>query len=56
MDKQKIMFMAGLALALIGAGLMFYGSILGENNSDIAIVIGIVAIGLIAVSKFRLLK
>ncbi len=32
MDKQKIMFISGLALALIGGGMMFHGNIFGENN------------------------
>ena len=35
---------------------MFHGSIFAENNSGIATVIGIVGIGLIATSNFRLLK
>jgi energy-converting hydrogenase Eha subunit H len=54
--KQKIQFIAGLCIALIGAGIMFHGSVFEENNSGIATIIGIVGIGLIATSKFRLLK
>ncbi len=50
MMKQKIQFVAGIILALTGAFLMWNGSILGENAT------GIVGIGLIATSKFRLLK
>ncbi len=56
MMKQKIQFVAGIILALTGAFLMGNGSILGENITGIAIIIGIVGIGLIAISKFRLLK
>jgi len=56
MMKQKIQFVAGIILALTGAFLMWNGSILGENTTGIAIIIGIVGIGLIATSKFRLLK
>jgi hypothetical protein len=48
--------MVGLVLALAGAGLMIDGGVLGENTVGIAMVIGIVGIGLIATSKFRLLK
>lgn len=38
----------GLTLCLIGALLMFEGSILGDRTTGIATVIGIVGIGLIA--------
>ena len=54
--KQKIQFVVGICVALIGAGIMFHGSIFEESNSNIATVIGIVGIALIATSKFRLLK
>jgi anthranilate phosphoribosyltransferase len=54
--KQKIQFVAGICIALIGAGIMFHGNIFGESNSGIATVIGIIGIVLIATSKFRLLK
>lgn len=53
---NKHLFILGLTLALIGAGVMFHGNILGENNSGIATIIGIVGIGLIATSNFRLIK
>ena len=60
MDKGRtislILFIAGICIALIGAGIMFHGNIFGENNSGIATVIGIIGIGLIATSNFRLLK
>ncbi|MEA3229325.1 MAG: hypothetical protein U9P44_00260 [archaeon] len=54
--NQKILSTAGVVSALIGAGIMFHGNIFGESNTSIAIVIGIVGIGLIATSKFRVLK
>ena len=60
MDKGRtislILFIAGICIALIGAGIMFHGNIFGENNSGIATVIGIIGIGVIAASNFRLLK
>ena len=51
-----ILFITGLLTALTGAYIMFHGSIFAENNSGIATIIGIVGIGLIATSNFRLLK
>ena len=54
--KQKIQFVAGICIALIGAGIMFHGNIFGESNSGIATVIVIIGIASIATSKFRLLK
>lgn len=54
--KKKIQFVAGICVALIGAGIMLHGDIFGERNTGIAIVVGIIGIGLIATSKFRLLK
>jgi len=56
MKKPLIQFIIGIVLALTGAGIMFHGSILGENNSSIAIIIGIIGIGLIATSGYRLMK
>lgn len=54
---NKIQFIAGICVALIGAGIMFHGNIFRENNSGIATIIGIIGIGLIATSyRFRLLK
>jgi hypothetical protein len=54
---NKIQFIAGICIALIGAGIMFHGNIFGERNSGIATIIGIIGIGLIATSyRFRLLK
>ena len=51
MNKKFIIhFVLGIIVALIGAFIMFEGSILGENNSGIAIVIGIIGIGIIGSS------
>ena len=50
------LFITGLVLALAGAFFMFNSDILGENTTGIATVIGIVGIGLIAVSNFTLFK
>jgi hypothetical protein len=53
MDQKTlytIVFVSGIWIALIGAGIMFHGNVFGENNSGIATVIGIVGIGLIATS------
>ena len=59
MDKGRkisiILLIAGICIALTGAGIMFHGNIFGENNSGIATVIGIIGIGVIATSNFRLL-
>lgn len=54
--NQKLLWVLGFVLALTGAFLMWDGSILGENTTGVAIVIGVVGLGLIAKSKFRLLK
>ena len=51
-----ILFIVGICIALIGAGIMFHGNVFGERNSGIATIIGIIGIGLIASSNFRLLK
>ena len=56
MRWQYASFALGILVCLIGAFLMFEGSILGENTTGWAIVIGIVGIGLIATSGVRLGK
>lgn len=48
---RKVLFVLGITLALIGAAIMFEGSILGERTIPAAIVIGIVGICLIATSS-----
>ena len=55
MDKKTInliQFIVGIILALIGAILMFLGII----PLSARITIGIIGLGLIATSKYRLLK
>ena len=47
---NKPLFILGILVALIGAFLMWNGSILGENTTGIATVMGIVGIGLIGIS------
>jgi len=47
---NKPLFILGILIALAGAFLMWNGSILGENTTGIATVMGIVGIGLIATS------
>ena len=60
MDKKRkisiTLFIIGICIAVIGAGVMFHGNIFGERNSGVATIIGIFGIGLIASSNFRLLK
>ena len=51
MKKQKIAWIIGIIIALFGAFVMWHGSLLGENNSGIAIVIGIIGICLIATNS-----
>ena len=41
----------GILIALVGGFVMWHGSLFGERNSGIAIVIGIIGIGLIATSN-----
>jgi anthranilate phosphoribosyltransferase len=53
MEKRTlfiIMFVSGICLAVIGAGIMFHGNVFAENNSGIATIIGILGIGLIGAS------
>ncbi|MFA5856079.1 MAG: hypothetical protein WC867_01875 [Candidatus Pacearchaeota archaeon] len=49
--RSKNLFFSGIILAIIGAGLMFDGEVLGENTVGIARVIGILGIGLITASS-----
>ena len=44
----RILFVLGILICLAGAGLMFDGAILGETTTNVATVIGIIGIGLIA--------
>ena len=48
---RKILFGSGILVCLAGAALMFDGAILGETTTNIATVLGITGIGLIATQK-----
>jgi len=48
--RATIQFVIGLLLSLLGAFLMFNGTLLGGNTVSIARVIGIIGIALIATS------
>ena len=50
MRWDYVSFVLGILLCLIGAFFMFEGSILGENTTTIALVVGIFGVVLIAVS------
>jgi hypothetical protein len=41
----------GVATCLTGAFLMFHGSILGSDTTGIAMILGIIGIGIISTSK-----
>jgi len=49
--KFLIQFVLGIIIAIIGAGIMFHGSVFAENNSVIVTIIGIIGIGIIASSN-----
>lgn len=48
---NRTLFVIGILTALAGAFIMWHGNLFGENNSGIAIVIGIIGIGLIATNS-----
>jgi hypothetical protein len=58
MEKKEsiLQFALGLTCALAGALIMVNGSIFGDNNTDIATVVGFVGICLISTSPVGLLK
>ncbi len=45
---RKILFVLGILICLVGTGLMFDGAILGETTTNVATVLGITGICLIA--------
>ena len=53
---RKILFVLGILICLTGAALMFDGAILGETTTNVATVLGITGIGLIATSTQRRAK
>lgn len=54
--KFVIHFLLGIIIALIAALIMFDGIIFGENTSGIAIVIGVIGIGIIGSSHIWSMK
>jgi len=48
---RKILFVLGILICLAGAGLMFNGTILGETTTNVATVLGITGMGLIATQR-----
>jgi hypothetical protein len=48
---KKILFGSGILICLAGAGFMFDGTILGETTTNVATVLGITGISLIATQK-----
>lgn len=52
-QDAKIQFVLGITLALVAAFVMWHGNLFAENNTGIAIVVGIIGIGLIATSRLR---
>ena len=54
---KKYLWISGIVIALFGAFVMWHGSLFGENNTGIAIIIGIIGIALIATnSPWRKIK
>jgi len=56
MRWEYVLLVLGISLCLIGAIVMLEGNIFGENNSGLAIVIGILGVGLVATSDVGLRK
>lgn len=56
MRGRYALLVLGVLVCLIGAFLMFEGSILGENTTGIATIIGIVGIGIITRARKRMEK
>ena len=52
---RKIIFVLGILICLAGAGLMFDGAILGDTTTNVATILGITGLGLIATQR-RALK
>ena len=48
---KKILFVLGILICLAGAGLMFDGASLGETTANVASVLGITGICLIATQR-----
>jgi hypothetical protein len=50
--RKRVLFALGLSLCLTGTFLMLHGSVFGDRTTGIAIVTGILGIGLISTSNF----
>ena len=50
-ENRRILLVSGISLCLAGAGFMFDGEILGEITTNVATILGITGIGLIATQK-----
>jgi len=48
---RKILFVLGISICLVGAGLMSDGAILGETTTNVATVLGITGMGLVATQR-----
>ena len=48
---RNLLFVSGIFVCLAGTGLMFNGAILSETTTNVATVLGITGIGLIATQK-----
>ena len=48
---KKLLFGSGILICLAGAGLMFDGAILGETTTNVATILGITGICLIATQR-----
>ena len=48
---RKILSILGILICLAGAGLMFDGTILSETTTNVATVLGITGMGLIATQR-----
>ena len=56
MEKKLVQFIAGIIVALVGAAIIFHGSLLGESNLGIAMIISFTGIVLIATSRYKMDK
>ena len=50
-EHRRMLFVLGILLCLAGAGFLFDGAILGETTTNIATILGIIGMGLIATQK-----
>jgi hypothetical protein len=53
-EYRRILFVLGILICLAGSGLMFDGAILGETTKNVATVLGITGICLIATATQRI--